>query len=172
MRKNTKLCKDNLTSHKFSTKQWWQTDLLKYRNKRLANLSNRARKRVRINSKYSAMLKRQPSSMLRIKNECYVLYELYKEKIYQIFFLFSISNLVLTSFSIWLKRHKNVHSFPLALTDPSSLLYFTQNSKNFDLLKNISISFAWRKYFPILGSLFPKINVLILFVKTSINLSC
>ena len=94
-----------------------------------------------------------------------------RKKIYQIFILFSISNLVLTSFSIWLKRHKNVHSFPFALTNSSSLLYFTQNSKKFNLLLNIRISFGWRKYFPILGSLFPKKNVLILFVKTSINLS-
>ena len=94
-----------------------------------------------------------------------------RKKIYQIFILFSISSLVLTSFILWLKRHKNVHSFQFALTNYSSLIYFTQNFKKFNLLLNIRISFGWRKYFPILESLFPKKNVLILFVKTSINLS-
>jgi len=79
--------------------------------------------------------------MPRIKNECYVLYEHYEEKLYQLFILISFLNFVLTSFDIWLKWHKHVHSFAFALTN-SSPLNFTHNTKSFNFLLNVCISFA------------------------------
>ena len=116
------------------------------------------------------MPKKQLSSTTKNKNEWYVLYKHVKENCISFFYFFSISKIFFIVSGLLECTIQISLLFSVLFNSPLFAISHLVLEKSLFLL-NFCLFFARRHYFLILRHFFTKTDILILFIKTSINLS-